>query len=91
MNAQIIATDIDTNVLQQAADGVYRFSKSSKEFPDWIKPQKYFKRRINKSLIGDEVFIKANNDLKSMITFAKMNLNDDTYPFSHEEFDVVFL
>jgi chemotaxis protein methyltransferase CheR len=90
MNAQIIATDIDTNVLQQAADGVYRFSKSSKEFPDWIKPQKYFKRRVNKSLIGDEIFIKANNDLKSMITFAKMNLNDDAYPFSNEEFDVIF-
>ena len=44
INASIIATDIDTNVLQYAANGVYRFSKSSKEFPEWIQPQKYFKR-----------------------------------------------
>ncbi len=41
INASIIATDIDTNVLQYAANGVYRYSKSSKEFPDWIKPQKF--------------------------------------------------
>jgi chemotaxis protein methyltransferase CheR len=90
MKAQIIATDIDTNVLQHAANGVYRYSKSSKEFPEWIKPQKFFKKRINKSLIGDEIFIKVNDDLKSMITFAQMNLNDDAYPFMDEEFDVIF-
>lgn len=90
MKASIMATDIDTNVLKEAANGVYRYSKSSKEFPDWIKPQKYFKRRVNKSLIGDEIFIKAHDDLKNMITFAQMNLNDETYPFQEEEFDVVF-
>ena len=45
INASIIATDIDTNVLQYAANGIYRFSKSSKEFPSWLKPQKYFKKR----------------------------------------------
>ena len=32
INASIIATDIDTNVLQYAADGIYRYSKSSKNF-----------------------------------------------------------
>jgi chemotaxis protein methyltransferase CheR len=90
MRANIIATDIDTSVLQQAADGIYRYHKSSKEFPDWIKPQKYFKRRIEKSLIGDEILIKVNDDLKQMITFAQMNLNDEVYPFDDHQFDVVF-
>jgi len=90
INASIIATDIDTNVLQQAANGVYRFSKSKKEFPDWVKPSKYFKRKVISSLSGDEILIKANEDLKKMITFAKMNLNDEEYPFSHEYFDVIF-
>ena len=90
MKASIIATDIDTDVLQQAANGIYRFQKSSKEFPEWIKPQKYFKRRIQKNLAGDEILIKANDDLKKMITFAQMNLNDEVYPFETHQFDVIF-
>lgn len=90
INASIIATDIDTNVLQYAANGIYRYSKSSKEFPEWIKPQKYFKRRIQKNLVGEEVLIKANDDLKRMITFSENNLNDPSYPFQKHQFDVVF-
>ncbi|RXI24978.1 CheR family methyltransferase [Aliarcobacter trophiarum] len=90
IKANIIATDIDTNVLQYGADGIYRYSKSSKEFPDWIRPQNYFKRRIQKSLSGEEVLIKVNDDLKRMITFHIMNLNNDSYPFSNNQFDVIF-
>jgi len=90
LKASIIATDIDTEVLQQAANGVYRFQKSSREFPSWIKPQKYFKRRIQKSLLGDEILIKVNNEIKEMITFAQMNLNDPQYPFQPHQFDVIF-
>jgi len=90
LRAKIMATDIDTDVLQRAANGIYRFQKSSQEFPEWIRPQKYFKRRIEKNLIGDEVLIKVNDDLKQMITFAQMNLNDREYPFAKHQFDVVF-
>ena len=90
MKASIIATDIDTDVLQNAANGIYRYQKSSKEFPDWVKLQKYFKRRVQKSLAGDEILIKANDELKRMITFGKMNLNDEVYPFETHQFDVVF-
>ena len=88
--ASIIATDIDTSVLEYAANGIYRYSKSSKEFPSWIKPQKYFKRRVQKNLAGEEVLIKVNDELKRMITFQVMNLNDNTYPFSSNQFDVIF-
>ncbi|MEA2049329.1 MAG: protein-glutamate O-methyltransferase CheR [Campylobacterota bacterium] len=90
LKANIIATDIDTEVLQHAANGIYRFQKSSKEFPDWIKPQKYFKKRVQKNLAGDDILIKINDDIKSMITFAQMNLNDESYPFDTHQFDVVF-
>lgn len=90
IQASITATDIDTNVLQYAANGIYRYSKSSKEFPSWIKPQKYFKRRVQKNLSGEEVLIKANDELKRMITFHIMNLNEETYPFSNHQFDVIF-
>ncbi len=90
MKASIIATDIDTEVLQYAANGVYRYQKSSKEFPEWFKPQKYFKRRVQKNVLGEEIFIKINDDIKRMITFGQMNLNDEVYPFEDEYFDVVF-
>jgi chemotaxis protein methyltransferase CheR len=86
----IIATDIDTNVLQYAADGIYRYSKSSKEFPSWIQPSKYFKRRVKKNLSGEEILIKVKDDLKKMLTFQVMNLNDNAYPFRKDQFDVVF-
>jgi chemotaxis protein methyltransferase CheR len=90
INASIIATDIDTNVLKSAANGIYRYSKSSKEFPSWIEPKKYFQKKINRTLIGDEILIKVKKELKNMITFAKMNLNDEEYPFNRNYFDVIF-
>ena len=90
INASIIATDIDTNVLQYAANGVYRYSKSSKEFPAWLKPQKYFKKRVQKSLASEEILIKVKSELQKMLTFQVMNLNDEKYPFAEKQFDVVF-
>ncbi len=90
INASIIATDIDTNVLQYAQNGVYRYSKSSKEFPSWIKPPKYFKRRIENIIGNEEILIKVKDELKNMITFKIMNLNDSSYPYNKNEFDVIF-
>ncbi len=90
MKASIIATDIDTEVLQHSANGIYRFQKSSKEFPEWIKPQKYFRKKVQKNLVGDEILIKVNDDIKKLITFAQMNLNDANYPFEDHQFDVIF-
>ncbi|RXK14292.1 chemotaxis protein [Halarcobacter mediterraneus] len=90
INASIIATDIDTNVLQYAANGVYRYSKSSKEFPDWIKPQKYFKKRVKKTLASEEILIKVKPELQKMVTFQVNNLNNASYGFQKNYFDVVF-
>lgn len=90
INASILATDIDTNVLQYAANGVYRYSKSSKEFPEWIKPQKYFKKRVKKTLASEEILIKIKPELQKMVTFQINNLNDSSYPFEKNYFDVLF-
>ena len=90
IKASIIATDIDTNVLQYAADGIYRFSKSSKEFPDWIDPKKYFKRKVKKGLASEEILIKVKDELKKLVNFQVMNLSDTSYPFTDHQFDVVF-
>jgi chemotaxis protein methyltransferase CheR len=90
IKSSIIATDIDTEVLQYATNGIYRYQKSLTKFPSWINPSKYFKRRIQKQLSGDEILIKVKDELKKGITFAQMNLNDDKYPFEDHQFDVVF-
>jgi len=90
IKATILATDIDTNVLQYAANGVYRYSKSSKEFPSWIKPQKYFKKRVQKNLASEEVLIKVKPELQNMCTFQVMNLSDSSYPYEKNQFDVIF-
>ncbi len=90
IRSSIIATDIDTEVLQFAANGIYRFQKSSKEFPEWLSPSKYFKKRVQKGLAGDEVLIKIKDDVKQGMTFSQMNLNDESYPFDTHQFDVVF-
>ena len=90
IRSSIIATDIDTDVLQYAANGIYRFQKSSKEFPDWISPQIYFKKRVQKGLAGDEILIKIKDDLKRDMIFSQMNLSDENYPFERHQFDVVF-
>ncbi len=90
IRSSIIATDIDTEVLQYAANGIYRFQKSSKEFPNWLSPAKYFKKRVQKGLAGDEVLIKVKDELKQGMTFSQMNLNDKVYPFDTHQFDVVF-
>lgn len=90
IDTSIIATDIDTNALQNAANGVYRYSKSSKEFPEWIKPSDYFKRRVKKTLSSEEILIKVKKELQSLVSFQLMNLNDNSYPFKPHTFDVLF-
>jgi len=90
IQAIITATDIDTSVLQYATNGVYRYSKSSKEFPSYIKLQKYFKKRIQSNFATEEILIKVKDELKKMVTFHIMNLNDEKYPFQDKQFDVIF-
>jgi chemotaxis protein methyltransferase CheR len=89
-NVKIIATDINTEVLQYAANGIYRFQKSSQEFPSWIKPQKYFKKKIVGDIANGEVLIKVNDDLMRLIIFGQMNLKDENYPFANSQFDIIF-
>jgi chemotaxis protein methyltransferase CheR len=88
--ASIIATDIDTNVLDYAKNGIYNYNKAQKELPDRIIPQKYFKRRVTKTLLGEEILIKVKDNIKNMIKFDINNLSDDEYPFQKNQFDVIF-
>lgn len=89
LQAKIVATDIDTNALSKAYEGVYEHPKGVNIFPSWIKPQKYFqKRELNSA--RPFFLIKAKESLKSLIEFKRLNLFEESYPFAPESFDVIF-
>lgn len=88
-NYSLIATDIDLDVLKHASNGIYEWNKNADDFPEWIKPANYFKRRAHPSKEGD-FLIKVKETLMRKVRFDQMNLMSASYPFKGEEFDVVF-
>ncbi len=89
-NHKLLSTDIDTNVLETAATGIYRHDKSLADFPNWVKPNQFFKRRKIETSSLEEYLIKVNDNLKSIMTFSQMNLKDPSYPHKSHQFDVIF-
>lgn len=88
-NYSLLATDIDLQVLDKCKKGIYEYHKNSDDFPDWIKPSEYFKRRIHPEKNGDYL-IKVKDFLQNKVDFKPFNLMSETYPFRNSEFDVVF-
>jgi|JI10StandDraft_1071094.scaffolds.fasta_scaffold215341_1 chemotaxis protein methyltransferase CheR len=78
----ILATDIDTQVLRKAQNGVYPISKSL-EIPEEYQP---FISIGKKNAIG---WFKIEDEIHSRITFKQHNLIESTYP-REEIFDVIF-
>ncbi len=83
----IIATDIDTEALKVAQNGVYDINTKISPLPTWIDLERYFHI---KDLGNNHVHLEAKEQIKSLITFKKLNLFADTYPFMAEEFDIIF-
>ena len=73
-NIQILATDIDKQVLQQAQVGLYN-EKSIAGVPEDMKA-KYFTK------VGNS--FKVSDDLKKCITFKQHNLLKDPYPKDYD-------
>ena len=76
---KILATDLDTEILQRAIEGVYPTQAVSPI------PKDYLGRYFIRSSDG----YTAGNVLKSMITFRKLNLMDTNFPMKRP-FDVIF-
>ena len=85
----LVATDIDTNVLNHAQNGIYEWNKNVYDFPDWIQPVKFFKRKSHPTKDGDYL-IKVKEHLQRKVNFNRLNLMANSYPFKEAEFDVVF-
>lgn len=88
-NYSLIATDIDKQVLNHASNGIYELGRNTDDFPLWIKPSQYFKRREHPNKDG-EYLIKVKDTLRNKVRFEQMNLMSPSYPFSANEFDVIF-
>jgi chemotaxis protein methyltransferase CheR len=79
----IIATDIDTNVLNTAANGIYPLERLDKLSPERAK--KFFLKGKG----AQEGFARVRPELRQMITFKPLNLLASTWPITGQ-FDVIF-
>jgi chemotaxis protein methyltransferase CheR len=80
---RILATDISTRVLAVAVSGVYSEEKMT-HVPKNMQ-QSYFTRRKGP---GGEIFYEVGPQLKKIITFRRLNLQEN-YPFNGP-FDYIF-
>lgn len=76
---KILATDLDTEILQKAVIGVYPTQAISPVPKEYLR--KYFVRK------GESY--EAGNALRSMIAFRKLNLMNETFPMKNP-FDIIF-
>lgn len=79
----IIATDIDTNVLATAANGVYSMDRLDKLAPDQVR--RFFLRGKG----PQEGLARVRSELRQMIHFMPLNLLADTWALKGG-FDVIF-
>ncbi|MFA7059537.1 MAG: CheR family methyltransferase [Pedobacter sp.] len=80
---RILATDIDTNVLEKARRGVYSLDQLQKITPDQLK--RFFLKGDGKNA----GFAKVRPELQQMITFRRFNLLDANWSLPGK-FDVIF-
>ncbi len=83
MSFKILASDIDTKILDRARNGVYPLSKITEV------PPEYQKEFLDKGTGAISEWFRVKRSLKSNIVFQIHNLISDTLP-SDEKFDLVF-
>ena len=79
----IVATDIDTNVLETAANGVYPIDRVDKLERDRLK--RFFQRGKGER----SGLVRVRPELRQLITFKPLNLLAGSWPISGP-FDVIF-
>lgn len=80
---KILATDLDTNVLAIAREGVYPLDRIEK------LPENTVKRFFLKGTGAQAGHVKVRQELRDMITFRQINLLDRSWPI-RGPFDAVF-
>ena len=80
---QIIATDIDTNVLATGANGVYGIERLEKMSAE--RSKRFFLRGKGEQ----EGMVRVRPELRQLVTFKQLNLLADGWPLTGQ-FDVIF-
>ncbi len=80
---EILASDISTRVLQRASEAVWPIAKS-KEIPP-----AYLKAFMLRGTGSQEGRMKAGPEIRSLVRFVRLNLNDEAYP-AVGQFDLLF-
>lgn len=79
---KIYASDINTQVLNQAQRGIYPLSRVEPLSPEWRR--RYFQKGVNQF----EGYVRVKPEVKQLVEFFRLNLMDH-FPFK-QEFDVIF-
>jgi len=80
---EVVATDLSTRVLEHAREGLWPIERAANI------PQPLLKAWMMRGRRTQEGWMKAKPELRSMIQFARLNLNDDVYPVTGP-FDLIF-
>jgi len=80
---EIVATDLSTQVLETARSATWDFAKSA-EIPDH-----YLKAFMLRGFGDQKGKMKAGNEIRSLIHFSRLNLNEANYPVAGK-FDLIF-
>ena len=80
---QIVATDIDTNVLTTASNGVYPMERLDKTSPERLR------RFFLKGKGAHEGMARVRPELRNLVTFKQLNLLADGWPLEGQ-FDAIF-
>lgn len=79
----ILATDLSTRALEQARRATWPIAKAGEI------PLALLKRFMLRGIGGEEGRMKAGPEIECLVRFARLNLNDETYP-GMGQFDLVF-
>ena len=80
---EILATDLSTRVLEKAHAAVWPIDKAQEI------PEKYLKQYMLRGTGSQNGNMKAGPEIRSLIQFERLNLNDDLYPVTGR-FDAIF-
>lgn len=83
VNAKVVASDIDTEVLDKARQGVYRIEELKSLTA--VQRQRYFMKGVGEF----EGYARVKPALRQMIEFRQLNLSDNDWQLKNQ-FDAIF-